>query len=297
MTTSSVTPPAEPVAKDRPRLLGELRRYLRDWERYVLFLLIVAFVFAVRSLSVRPDLTSADRISRLGAWAPALLGVAAGLAFLTMAVIDTIKRPLRSAFHKRQLLDWLESDAGRKPDGRPAFESLLHLVAPRYTEDVLGLPSEQLCAQIGATLEVLLSDAKHHDQLLYALAGPHGFYDVDEYMRRSATFSPRNPSSVSDVALSDSDVELIDSRNRLSHRLQRSLDAFQVHVASAWAFHLRSLALAIACILAAVGAFLFGAWATDPIGALAVVLLAGVIGGVLSSTARDLVAVLERLRR
>jgi hypothetical protein len=261
-------------------------------------------VFAGIILRARnPELVPANSVELVGEWAPALLGSSAAIGFMTMILIEGIKRPIRSRFHRRKLSEWLKIDNAEtsKEESLPCVDLLLRLTAPRYANDIFGLPSEQLCAQIGGAIDLLISYPNENKYLLEALAGSEGRKDVATLLKllqpyQSSSLSSQHSPSGGDNT-SNNDSALVDARNKVGHRLQRSLDAFQVHVATTWSESLRSAAIIIAGTLTAVGTFVFGSWADEPIATLVFVLVVGLVGGFFSSVARDVTALIERLRR
>lgn len=304
----------------RLRFRDVLERVLHVLPTVVWVLLIFAAVVWLPSTlrSIPPS----ERVERVAAWAPSLLGAAAAVALMAMALIEAVKRLLRSRFHARELRDWLDGTASRSRNApapspsaaaapaadaastiqpRPVApsEQLLQLMAPQYRDDVLGLPSELLCAQIGGTVEIVLAHPRRYLDLLCALAGERGRRDVMRYLKRLRDFKatrskpfPRPPQEAE-----RDETALIDARNAVGHRVQRHLDAFQIHISAAWGTLLRVLAIAVSTVIAAAGATVFGTWWRDPVGTAFVVVFVGLIGGVLSSAARDVFAMVERVRR
>ena len=289
-----------------------LTSWLRAKANYHAILILVStlgVVFAGIMLRARNlEFMSVNRVERVGEWAPDLLGSSAAIGFMTMILIEGIKRPIRRRFHRRKLSEWLKIDnAETTQEESSACAELLRLMAPRYASDIFGLPSEQLCAQISGAVDLLISYPKENKRLLEALAGSDGRGDVATLLKllqpyQSSSLSsqdqPVNSASQGDTGnASDNDSALVDARNKVGHRLQRSLDAFQAHVATAWSESLRSAAIIIAGTLTAVGTFFFGSWADEPFATLVFVLVVGLVGGFFSSVARDITALIERLRR
>jgi len=288
--------------------LGE--RLLQGGKQILLILIsTLGVVFAGIMLRARsPELTSANRVKLVGEWAPALLASSAAIGIMTMILIEGIKRPVRRRFHRRKLVEWLNIDIAEIPqEVSSASTDLLRLIAPRYANDIFGLPSEQLCAQISGAADVLISYPNENKRLLEALAGPEGSGDVATLLElldpdESGSLPNQNQltnsaSSGGNANVSDDDSALVDARNKVGHRLQSNLDVFQVHVAAAWSELLRSAAIVIAGTLTAVGTFVFGGWVDQPVATLVFVLVVGLIGGFFSSVARDVTALIERLRR
>jgi hypothetical protein len=87
---------------------------------------------------------------------------------------------------------------------------------------------------------------------------------------------------------------LLDARNRVTHHLQRSIDALQISMSFRWKFNLQILIYAICFVASFVCVF-----AVKPSGRYNVVeaLIIAVVAGFLSPVISDLVAAINRWRK
>jgi hypothetical protein len=88
----------------------------------------------------------------------------------------------------------------------------------------------------------------------------------------------------------------IDARTRVTHQIQRAIDALQVSVGFRWKFYLQLASIVLSGVIAGLGVWIFGnipGFGQRLVATLAV----GVLGGFLAPVARDLVAALQQLRK
>lgn len=218
----------------------------------------------------------------LGASALAILQAASALGVLSMVVIQSCKQPLRGKFHARALRQWLGDDP-------QTFDEVIELIAPAYERDILALPVEQLAAQLASLADIALLGDK--ERLLGGLAGEKGRPLAGRY---EELFTMKSKSSDADF---DRMPELLEARSNLSHIIQRRIDGFQVHFGNEWRSILRFMAIALSGLLAALGIFVSGELVSRPYTAAAFALIVGLLGGLLASVARDVVAIVEKYRR
>jgi len=84
----------------------------------------------------------------------------------------------------------------------------------------------------------------------------------------------------------------VDARTRVTHQVQRAIDALQITAAFRWKFILQLSSILLSGAIAGIGVWKFAPQA----GFLAVVGI-GIMGGFLAPVARDLVAALQQLRK
>ena len=253
-----------------------------------------------------PRDSSRDELAIIGHWAERVLGTAAVLGVLAMVLIQSFKVRLRRGFHRVSLQRFFADGlrASEKSENRAAVPTtyahpdkhyggftgpaadVFRRVAPSYPFDILACPIEQLAAQLASAADIALSRPKDNAGLLWALAGEDGAKMVEEHLR------------LADLPIGISTDELFASRQGLSNTIQRRLDGFQVHAGNLWRSDLRLFAVLVSGGLAALGVMVFSDWQKEfACTTLAFVLVVGLLGGLLASIARDLVAVVERLRR
>lgn len=164
-------------------------------------------------------------------------------------------------------------------------------------------PIEQVCGQLSAVAEFLLSeptiesasaedipkgDRAGRAYLLTALAGPRGSIDAVTSLRSG--FGKGK----------DRDA---DSRSRLGYHIQRNIDQLQISIAAHWQRLLRGAAMAVSFTIALTVITQSAPDIGNAVGTLdwphkvGIALMVGLTSGYLASVFRDVVAVIERLRR
>jgi len=156
------------------------------------------------------------------------------------------------------------------------------------------LPLEKLCGQIAAVAQVVLEkpEGEGHKSVLRVLAGRDEeiqrrvdrLIGLDEYSDDSSTSSNKIES--------DDEAEL---RGRLSHAIQRNIDAFQTATGYRWRFYVQAALLVFSGIMLWYLAFQFDvdtALMEWPMLAMGIIFARFV-----ATTARDLLSTLERIRR
>jgi hypothetical protein len=88
-------------------------------------------------------------------------------------------------------------------------------------------------------------------------------------------------------------ISWTDSRNRLTHQLQRAVDAFQIATGYGWTFWMKVSSFIVSGILAGIAVYAKGNGVFNHVG---VILFTAVMAGFLAPIARDLAATLQRLR-
>ena len=266
----------------------------------------------------------------------ALLAVAALTGTASMAIVQVAKNlfNLRGLYQERQIRQWL-ADRGSDHDYR-SFSQLLEglglkaasqalnkgeaqptpdtgTTSPQTTKwrwplDVdraevrrfFGLPIEQLTPQIGAVAE-LASAEGNRLALLKSLAGKSGWPKIDQFAARTSGPSPTpaagQPAAqtggqpVAQTGQEDEEVEL---RLELAHLIRGGLDQLQVSIGERWRHYARATAAWLSGALALIMSYVVH---LSPGVRTVSVLSALILGGFFSWLARDLVAVVERIRR
>jgi hypothetical protein len=258
----------------------------------------------------------------------------AAVGVLSMAVIQTMKDmfPLRNWFQQVALEDWLRQKASQSrrqwddwlrkdgqqwfadetvrgttwlrptdaeelsngPDPERAEQDLIKLATDGDSKALYDLPIEQLCGQLNAAAQVVLDQPREHPDLMRSIASVADPADIARVMfpPREAN-GPRPPEPGDAQRRYDS---FIDARNRVTHQIQRAIDALQVSAGFRWKFYLQLASIVLSGIIAAIGVWTFGNipgfWQR-----LLTTLAVGVLGGFLAPVARDLVAALQQLRK
>jgi len=192
-----------------------------------------------------------------------LLTSSLALGFAVMAIIQLFKPEVRAAFHLREIARWLH--------GRPPYE-FLEIVSPKAGDALLELPIEQLTAQIQAASDAALTiRSTLARELVESVVG-----------RQDIPFDsiPNDPRE----------------QSRVGYIIQRRLDDLQIQVRRGWRRLLRLMSVSISLFLTTFLASILGLWHRGLVGTAFLVLLFSLLGAFFASVARDIVAIIERLR-
>jgi hypothetical protein len=148
------------------------------------------------------------------------------------------------------------------------------------------LAIEQMVAQMNAAVQITLDYPKLYRDLLVVMSQGAALDDVIAVLSHSPTGTRGKRTPPQD--------EYLEARARVSHRIQRNLDAIQISLGSRWRFYMQLIALVLSTALLE-GAILSVAGAT--VGTALIGLVIGVVGGYLAPVSRDLVAALQSLRK
>jgi hypothetical protein len=241
----------------------------------------------------------------ISAQASDLLWFALACGLLSFATIESVKRltPLRAMYHERITRQWLqtrferirreptdgselkdrtESQTTESTDRTSPFQQLVAAmgIEPDDRRRVFNLPSEQLAAQISAAADLALTS--EDDRYTNFLAS----VTKDE---RDLPSEDREPSSENAPPPErDEEDEL-----RRAQQARIGLDQLQVALRDRWRRYLWGAGLWIS---GAYGIGLAFAGHRETIEGPRHVLAALVLGGVVAAVARDLTAIVERLR-
>lgn len=190
-----------------------------------------------------------------------LFSIAVGVA--AMAIIETVKRltQVRGHYQLAQVRRRLQ---------QPAFDELVRAIGAPSRSDLLrifNLPIEQLCAQIANALDLALAAPRRHRYLLVSLAGAR--YDQDH------------------DASEEQGLEL-------DHAVRSALNVLQISVGQRWRWQVRITAYWTSGLL---GLLVVMSGNITPVARKEFALAALAVSGFFAWLARDVAALLERLRR
>lgn len=268
-----------------------------------------------------PDSSVIQALHSLTHWTALLILPLVGIAALTMTILQTIKNMfrLRYWFQRSFVESWLAGRTVSAPEPQmagaasfaadpvPAKEHLVRLAASGDAHALYSLPIEQLCGQINASTQVLLDYPKLHWSLLKALAGKAHGEDLDairttdqdklkEFSRTTPDEQKQLRSPAEYAANRKQLADYVEVRNRISHQIQRSVDALQISVSLRWKFWLQFASILISAFLGFIALVIVG-HPLDTLSAATFILLSGIFSGLIASSARDLLAALERIRK
>src|SRR5690242_6787041 len=279
-----------------------------------------------------PAQSVTEGLQLLTHWILVIVLPLAGIGALSMALLQTAKNllPLRLWFQRHHVERWLaqratqalafaraaapESASPNTPTATPtlapasvaqAKTDLVHLATAGDADALYSLPIEQLCGQVNAATQVILDYPSLHWNLLRCLASEAQPADLalinppDPAAHAARKMLLRKPA----VTLTDAEHNQVDdyvaARNRVSHQIQRAVDALQISVSFRWKFWMQlssillSAALGVATLL--IGNAYFDMHLT-PARECALIILTAILSGFLAPVARDLVAALEQIR-
>jgi hypothetical protein len=249
-------------------LYDALRRYRGALRRILGLAIPLAFLAMIVFLGFRTfgprgtGLPPTQGKLELAHWMVPLLTSSLALGFAVMAIIQLFKPELRAAFHLREIARWLNG---------PPYE-FLAIVSPKAEDALLELPIEQLTAQIQAASDAALTiRSPLAPKLVGLVVGPQDFpFD-----------SPRDDPR---------------EQSRVGYIIQRRLDDLQIQARRRWRHLLRFMSLSVSLLLTTFLASILGLWHEGLVGTAFLVLLFSLLGAFFSSVARDVVAIIEKLR-
>lgn len=255
------------------------------------------------------DQPAAQGLQSLTHWILIVILPLIGIAALTMAAIQTAKNmlPLRQWFQRNCVNNWLTARARTARSASPAINveqaktDLIHLTTAGDSVALYSLPIEQLCGQINAATQIILDYPVHHWDLLRCLASQSNPDDLaiinppslaTQLVRRALLRKPA-------VTLNEDEHNQVDdlvaARNRLSHQIQRAVDALQISIGFRWKFWMQLVSIILSAALAVIAVVATGHTLSSA-HAIWFIVLAAIFSGVLAPIARDLVAAIEQVR-
>lgn len=249
----------------------------------------LAVIGAIVAFGLSLQLRGGRATSPTATLAAELIGVSVAAGIASMATLQVVKSLLgvRGLYQRRQVLGWFS----REPFGNKGLMEFLEALGAAGTSDrqalryLFDLPIELVCAQVSGAADVALAEPERFQTFLGSLAG-EGAVSGAVTARDTDHESPDRQQA--DSALANGDAEL-----RLSHYVRAGIDKLQVSVGHRWRTYIRATAV----------------WLSGLVGIAIVevshppaqerglyILSAVLVGGFLSWFARDVVAVVERLR-
>jgi len=249
----------------------------------------LAVIAAIVAVGLVMQLQGGQVITSPVTLAAQLIGVSVVVGVAGMALVQVIKALLgvRGLYQRRQVRGWF----ARAPQGEIGYQQLMIALGAAGTSGaqalnyLFDLPIELVCAQVSGAADVALGDPRSFRAFLQCLAGDAAVAGIMKPER-----SDDDPQSgKSDSARAD-DAE---AQIRLRHYVRTGIDQLQVSVGHRWRTYVRATAM----------------WVSGLIGVAIVqvshpptkerglyILSSVLVGGFVSWFARDVVAVVERLR-
>jgi hypothetical protein len=266
-------------------------------------------------------------VEAVSSYAYPFLKAMAAVGVLSMAVLQTLKDmfPLRNWFQQffvqrwlqrksqeasqrwkewmsREGSPWFDAESQRTdppaarslvagPNWRVAETDLFKLATDGDRDALYDLPIEQLCGQLNSAAQMVLDRPREHADLMLTLASVADPADVARVM-----FPPKEAKAARPLNEGEGQRRhdsYIDARTRVTHQVQRAIDALQIRVGFRWKFAMQLASIALSGLFAGLGMWMF--WKGSQLFLSSFVV--AVLGGFLAPVARDLVATLQQLKK
>src|SRR5216683_585835 len=183
-----------------------------------------------------------------------LASAALSIAAIATALVQLLKDllPIRRRFQRRFLASWFSE----RLSARKAIEheqllkaetDLIRLATGGDRSAFYDLEPAQLCGQINSAAQMALAYPDRHPALLRFLAPEADETDIQTIVEQTRLTQEQKQTENIDP--------LLDARNRVTHHLQRSIDALQIAMTFRWKFYVQIVIYAICFILAFVCLF------------------------------------------
>ena len=260
---------------------------------------------------MNPDIKAVtDAINAIGSatgWQ--LVGTITAAGTISMAFLQLVKdfTPIRRGFQRRWMTAWIEEHAdefNKNRQRKDVDRKVLSEVSPDEAQALLielatggddrafyELAIEQMVAQMNAAVQITLDypSKNFYFDLLAVMSDGADLGDVAAVVSHSPTGARGKKAAPPD--------DYLQARARVSHRIQRNLDAIQISVGKRWErwLHVASIVVSVILILAF---FRF-----DPPGfaagnkmAIGSLILFALLGGMVAPVASNLVAALKKAK-
>ena len=228
---------------------------------------------------------------------------------------DELKVPKEFEARMRQRIEtdglWLDKYIGPDTTEKQILDRLLQLTTaegsarPAVSRAFFDLPLEQLCGQISAGAERAIVDPRTNGAILLRLANAAGEEDVLSFFTAHRDLEPTPRPKVQPPSNRHSGCLRHASRGTSARRgscervpaWRNASDAasiaFKSKAASHWRRRLRAIAVMLAAALGLTAALIGNQF----LASVPVAIASGIVGGFFAMLARDLTAIVERLRR
>src|SRR5262249_25710559 len=203
------------------------------------------------------------------------------IAAIATAIVQLFKDllPIRRGFQRRFLASWFSKRlSGKKAIGQQqlleAETELIRLATGGDRSAFYDLEPAQLCGQMNSAAQMALAYPDRHPALLRFLAPEADETDIHTIVQHAQLTPEQKKSTNVDP--------ILDARNRVTHHLQRSIDALQIAMTFRWKFWLQIGIYAVCFVLAFVCLFAVKGGKYTVTEALAVAIVAGFLSPVIS---------------
>lgn len=223
-------------------------------------------------------------------WPLALVTLA--ISTLATALVQLLKDllPIRRRFQRRFLANWFserltaQSKSTAHKELIDAETDLIHLATGGDRSAFYDLETPQLCGQMNAAAQMALAYPDRHPALLRFLAPEADERDMQSIVQSASESMPSEGAQMNAV---------LDARNRITHHLQRSIDALQIAMGFRWKFYVQ----VVVYIICFAGAFvsLYAVKRGDY--TLWEAIAVGIVAGFASPVISDIAAAINRWRK
>jgi hypothetical protein len=243
-----------------------------------------------------------DAIGTISGWTAFAAITAAGTVAMAMLQVVKDLTPIRRMYQRWWLERWISQRVAEYAGARrhsnvnqrvlpavsaPRAETLMLELSTGGEEDAFyELAIEQMVAQINAAAQITLDYPKTYCDLLVVLSEGADLGDVAAVIAQSPEGSRTRRKEPS--------AKYLEARARVSHRVQRNLDAVQIALGNRWQFFLQLTAMILSVLLIEIAVVTVTGFKSGP---MAWAVLLGILGGYLAPVARDVVAALQTLRK
>lgn len=213
-----------------------------------------------------------------------LVGIIVVSGISSMAIVQIFKSllGLRGLYQERQLKQWFV----QQPDGSSGYTEFRMALTAADASDrgiryLFDLPIDQLCAQVSGAADVALASPAQFGAFLRCLAGERAF-------RIDAVAGGGEGRSRDAESRAEEDRQI-----RLSHYVRAGIDQLQVSIGHRWRRYVRSAAVGLSGLI---GIAIVEASEVPTRQRGLDILAALLVGGFVAWFARDVAALVERLR-
>ena len=225
----------------------------------------------------------------------------AAVGFAVMAILQAVKDMTRArdAFDRWIVRSWLKKQAAtaslkmeRPIEANVAYRDMVQLATAGDERAFFALDASQLVGQISSATQIVLDFPHRHEPLFRCLA--LGVEPGD--IQRILGSAPGMRVATLPNERSSEDSELIDARTRVTHQIQRTLDALLVSLNYRWTYWNQVVAMGLNVLLVML------LFSVSPLGrqigvaGFWIALPMGIISGFVAPVAKDLVSALQQLK-
>jgi hypothetical protein len=218
----------------------------------------------------------------------------AAIGTVSMALLQIAKNilPLRSAFQRKALREWLRT-RGEDAAG-DAEKDLIELTTAGDAEAFYNSSIEDLCGQMKGAVPVILDYPDKHEKLLRCLASEASDKDTVLLLNPPAMDLFFKPAAHSTREEKEEVRLYAAAKLRVGVQVRCAIDAIQSHVGFRWKRRLQILSLLLSAALGLIALFVSADAGVYP--SIGATLVVGLLAGFLAPVARDLVAAVEKWR-